>query len=82
LATDLALLKKTVISLSSKASLQDEKLAALELEVEHLKRENLKLTTDVKLIRNEQMEQINQVFVLERRAKDLQIENEALKRAR
>ncbi len=76
------MLKKTVISLSSKASLQDEKLAALELEVEHLKRENLKLTTDVKLIRNEQMEQINQVFVLERRAKDLQIENEALKRAR
>jgi len=71
-----------VISLSSKASLQDEKLAALELEVEHLKRENLKLTTDVKLIRNEQMEQINQVFVLERRAKDLQIENDALKRAR
>ena len=71
-----------MISLSSKASLQDEKLAALELEVEHLKRENLKLTTDVKLIRNEQMEQINQVFVLERRAKDLQIENDALKRAR
>jgi hypothetical protein len=59
LTTDFALLKKTVISLTSKISLQDEKLASMELEVEHLKRENLKLTTDVKVIRNEQMEMVN-----------------------
>ena len=59
LTTDFALLKKTVISLTSKMSLQDEKLASMELEVEHLKRENLKLTTDVKVIRNEQMEMVN-----------------------
>jgi hypothetical protein len=61
--TDFSLLKKTVLSLTSKLSLQDEKLASLELEVEHLKRENLKLTTDVKVIRNEQMEMVNQMFV-------------------
>jgi hypothetical protein len=48
-----------VLSLTSKLSLQDEKLAALELEIEHLKRENLKLTTDVKVVRNEQMEVLN-----------------------
>ena len=52
----------------------------MELEVEHLKRENLKLTTDVKVIRNEQMEMVNQMFVSERRMKELQIENENLKR--
>jgi len=73
-------LKKTVLSLTSKLSLQDEKLAALELEVEYLKRENLKLTTDVKVIRNEQMEQVNQMFVQERRVKELQAENESLRR--
>jgi hypothetical protein len=78
--TDFALLKKTVLSLTSKLSLQDEKLAALELEVEYLKRENLKLTTDVKVIRNEQMEQVNQMFVQERRVKELQAENESLRR--
>lgn len=52
----------------------------MELEVEHLKRENLKLTTDVKVIRNEQMEAMNQMFLNERRIKDLQQENESLKR--
>ncbi len=55
-------------------------MASLELEVEHLKRENLKLTTDVKVIRNEQMEMVNQMFVSERRMKDLQMENESLRR--
>jgi hypothetical protein len=46
-------------------------MASLEMEVEYLKRENLKLTTDVKMIRNEQMEQVNQMFVTERRMKEL-----------
>ena len=50
------------------------------MEVEHLKRENLKLTTDVKVIRNEQMEMVNQMFLNERRMKDLQLENESLRR--
>jgi hypothetical protein len=66
--------------MTSKLSLYDEKVASLELEVEHLKRENLKLTTDVKVIRNEQMEMVNQLFVNERRMKDLQLENESLRR--
>ena len=66
--------------MTSKLSLQDEKVASLELEVEHLKRENLKLTTDVKVIRNEQMEAVNQMFLNERRMKDLQLENESLRR--
>jgi hypothetical protein len=66
--------------MTSKLSLQDEKVASLELEVEHLNRENLKLTTDVKVIRNEQMEMVNQMFLNERRMKDLQLENESLRR--
>jgi len=52
-ATDFALLRKTVMSLQSKLSEQSERILSLENEVDILKTENLKLTTDVKLIRNE-----------------------------
>ena len=80
LLTDLSLLKKTVISLTSKLSLQDEKLASLEQEVEHLKRENLKLTTDVKVVRNELlMEQVNLGFA---RRERLLADEETLRRGR
>jgi cell division protein FtsB len=80
LLTDLSLLKKTVISLTSKLSLQDEKLASLEQEVEHLKRENLKLTTDVKVVRNELlMEQVNLGFF---RRERLLADEETLRRGR
>lgn len=55
-------------------------MAFLESEVDGLKRENLKLTTDVKLIRNEQQELNNQMFATERRRLELERENESLKR--
>ncbi len=74
------MLKKTVIQLQTKVGLQEEKIHSLESEVDALKTENLKLTTDVKLIRNEHQELINTLFALERKNQQLTTENEILKR--
>ena len=79
-ATDFALLRKTVMSLQTKLSEQSERIHSLENEVDILKTENLKLTTDVKLIRNEHQELINTMFSLERKHQLISTENEMIKR--
>jgi hypothetical protein len=48
--------------------------------VDVLKTENLKLTTDVKLIRNEHQELINTMFSMERKHQQISTENEMIKR--
>lgn len=45
-----------------------------------LKTENLKLLTDMKVLRNEHQEVLNSLFKQERRNQSLAAENEALKR--
>ena len=45
-----------------------------------LKTENLKLVTDMKILRNEHQEVLNSMFSLERKNVNLQTENEALRR--
>jgi predicted mannosyl-3-phosphoglycerate phosphatase (HAD superfamily) len=52
----------------------------LEIDIDQIKTENLKLTTDMKILRNEHQEVLNQMFGLERRNSNLTAENEALKR--
>lgn len=45
-----------------------------------MRTENLKLTTDMKVIRNEYQEVLNSMFTLERRNANLGAENERMKR--
>ena len=45
-----------------------------------LKTDNLKLVTDMKILRNEHQEVLNSMFSLERKNVNLQTENEALRR--
>ncbi len=59
---------------------QNEKINFLENEVDSLKTENLKLTTDVKLIRNEHQELINTMFSIERKQMQVSTENDMIKR--
>ena len=79
-ATDFALLRKTVVSLQTKISEQNEKINFLENEMDQMKTENLKLTTDVKLIRNEHQELINTMFSIERKQVQMSTENDMIKR--
>ena len=79
-ATDFALLRKTVVCLQTKISEQNEKINFLENEMDQMKTENLKLTTDVKLIRNEHQELINTMFSIERKQVQMSTENDMIKR--
>lgn len=53
---------------------------SLEKQVERLKTENLKLTTDVKIIRNEHSEILHKIVGLDRKNALLLQENEGLRR--
>lgn len=52
-ANDFALMKKTILQLSHKLSQQADRVTNLEIDVDGLKTENLKLLTDMKVLRNE-----------------------------
>lgn len=79
-ATDFTLMKKTLLQLSHKVGEQADRISGLEIDIEQVKNENLKLTTDIKIIRNEHQEVLNSMFSLERRNSNFTAENEALKR--
>ncbi len=79
-ANDFALMKKTILQLSHKLSQQTDRVTNLEIDVDGLKTENLKLLTDMKVLRNEHQEVLNSLFTQERRNSTLVAENEALKR--
>ena len=79
-AQDFALLKKTVLQLTHRLNQQLDCTSNLELDIETLKSENLKLVTDVKILRNDHQELLNQMFGLERKNQYYANENEALRR--
>lgn len=77
---DFSIMKKTLLQLSHKVTQQAERVTTLEVDVQGLKTENLKLLTDMKVLRNEHQEVLNSLFTQERRNQSLASENEALKR--
>lgn len=46
-------MKKNLVSLNQKFNQQSERIGELELEMDRLKTDNLKLVTDMKILRNE-----------------------------
>ena len=60
-------MRNKIISLSQRLQENEEKTGHLNEEVEKLKTENIKLTTDVKIIRNEQSEVLHSLYSLEKK---------------
>jgi septal ring factor EnvC (AmiA/AmiB activator) len=66
--------------MQSRLTDNEEKCRALESEVDKLRIENVKLNTDVKIIRNEHSEILHSLYTLEKKNSHLQQENQVLKR--
>eukprot|EP00347_Sterkiella_histriomuscorum_P010150 403377411 len=79
-AKDFSLMKNKLLQLQQTVIMNEEKTQVLESNVDKLKTENLKLTTDIKIIRNEHSEILHKLISIDKRNKDLQRENEELKR--
>jgi hypothetical protein len=79
-SSDFALMKKSLLHVTHKLGLQNDRIQSLEDEMDGVRTENLKLVTDMKIIRNEYQEVLNSMFTLEKRNANLGAENEALKR--
>lgn len=57
----------------------DEKMGSLQKEIDHLKSENVKVTADMKVLRDEHTEVLHTMFKFERRNQDLLRENTSLR---
>lgn len=60
--------------------MNDEKTQVLENQVDKLKTENIKLNTDIKIIRNEHSEILHKLITIDKRNKELIKENEEMKK--
>lgn len=60
-------MKNKILSLNNRLKDNEEKTKDLKDEVERLKTDNLKLTTDVKIMRNEQSEVLHSLYTLEKK---------------
>lgn len=61
-------------------ALNEDRAIGLERQVDKLKNENLKLSTDIKIIRNEHSEILHKVVNLDRKNQQLLQENEQIRR--
>ena len=64
-------MKNKFVQLQQRLMDQEEKTRDLETQVDKLNTENLKLTTDVKIIRNEHSEILHSLFTLEKKNSQL-----------
>ena len=71
-AQDFAHMKNKMIQLQQRLTNQEEKTQELESTVSKLKTENVKLSTDVKIIRNEHTEILHSIFNLDKKNAQLQ----------
>lgn len=66
-AQDFAHMKKTILQMQQRQDNGEDKMKLLEEEVERLRTENVKLTTDVKIIRSEHSEIMHSLYTLEKK---------------
>ncbi|CDW78098.1 UNKNOWN [Stylonychia lemnae] len=79
-AKDFSLMKNKILQLQQSLAQNEEKTNNLESQVDKLKTENLKLTTDVKIIRNEHSEILHKLVNIDKKNQQLYIENEILRK--
>ena len=64
---DFTRMKSKINSLIENLKVTDEKIARLEFEVKRLTQENTKLTTDMKILRDEHTEVLHQLFSIDKK---------------
>ena len=73
-------MKQKVFTMQTRMSENDEKTKYLQEEIEVLKTDNVKLSSDMKIIRGEHSEMLHTLYSMEKKNISLQHENQILKR--